>query len=198
MAVEGIAYGQSAPVAAGPLVRNSTGLVREVKPWQAFVINFITGAPVSVVAIGLFGALSGFPGGSFPLGIVLVIPLALSVVYAFGFLTAAIPRSGGDYVLVSRILHPSLGVVSSVCMTLSSFLSIAFDGLAFTSLGIVPLLNTMGLVSNNHSLIHAASVIAGSKGWQFGIGAVAILIGGAVVVDGWTPDKRVLFGLLRF
>ena len=60
-------------------------------------------------------------------------------------------------------------------MTLSSFLSIAFDGLAFTSLGIVPLLNTMGLVSNNHSLIHDASVIAGSKGWQFGIGAVAIL-----------------------
>src|SRR2546421_9227215 len=146
MAGEGIAYGQSAPVATGPFVRNSTGLVREVKPWQAFVINFITGAPVSVVAIGLFGALSGFPGGSFPLGIVLVIPLALSVVYAFGFLTAAIPRSGGDYVLVSRILHPSLDVVSSVCMTLSSFLSIAFVGLAFTSLGIVPLLNTMGLV----------------------------------------------------
>src|SRR5205085_329383 len=179
-------------------VRNATGLVREVKPWQAMAINFITGAPPFVIAIALFGALAGFPGGNFLLATLLTIPLALSVVYAFGFLTAAIPRSGGDYVLVSRILHPSLGVVSSVCMTLSSFLSIAFDGLAFTSLGIVPLLNTMGLVSNNHSLIHAASVIAGSKGRQFGIGAVAILIGGAVVAAGWTSAKRFLFGLFGF
>src|SRR3954463_16329460 len=83
-------------------VRNATGLVREVKPWQAWAINFITGAPVFVIGIGLFGALSGFPGGSFPLAVILTIPLALSVVYTFGFLTAAIPRSGGDYVLVSR------------------------------------------------------------------------------------------------
>src|SRR5437588_5189716 len=105
MTVEGIASQQAAPATPGLFVRNSTGLVREVRPWQAFVINFITGAPVSVVAIGLFGALSGFPGGSFPLGILLVLPLALSVVYSFGFLAAAIPRSGGDYVLVSRILH---------------------------------------------------------------------------------------------
>jgi amino acid transporter len=127
-----------------------------------------------------------------------VVPLALSVVYAFGFLTAAIPRSGGDYVLVSRILHPSLGVVSSTCMTLSSFLSIAFDGLAFTTLGVVPLLTTLGLVSDNHSLIHAGSVVASSKGWQFGIGTVVILVGCGTIAAGWRWAKRFLFGLFGF
>src|ERR687888_1278144 len=88
---------------SGLYVRNATGLVREVKPWQAMAINFITGAPPFVIGIALFGALSGFPGGNFLLATLLTIPLALGVVYAFGLLTSAIPRSGGDYVLVSRI-----------------------------------------------------------------------------------------------
>ena len=35
---------------AGMFVRNATGLVREVKPWQAMAINFITGAPPFVRA----------------------------------------------------------------------------------------------------------------------------------------------------
>src|ERR671928_810943 len=117
----------AAAESSGLFVRNATGLVREVKPWQAMAINYITGAAPFVIGIALFGALSGFPGGNFLLATVLTIPLALSVVYAFGFLTAAIPRSGGDYVLVSRTLHPAAGVVSSVCISLSSFLSIAFE-----------------------------------------------------------------------
>ena len=78
-----------APTQTGMFVRNSTGLVREVKPWQAMAINFITGAPPFVIGIALFGALSGFPGGNFLLAALLTIPLALGVVYAFGFMTAA-------------------------------------------------------------------------------------------------------------
>src|SRR5439155_2568462 len=109
--------GTAATAETGMFVRNATGLVREVKPWQAMAINYITGAAPFVIGIALFGALSGFPGGNFLLAAVLTIPLALSVVYTFGLLTTAMPRSGGDYILVSRTLHPMLGVVSSVCIS---------------------------------------------------------------------------------
>ena len=53
-------FSAPAPAAAdtGLFVRNATGLVREVKPWQAMAINFITGAPPFVIAIALFGALA--------------------------------------------------------------------------------------------------------------------------------------------
>jgi hypothetical protein len=92
----------------GLFVRNATGLVREVKPWQAMAINFITGAPPFVIAIALLGALSGFPGGNFFVATLITIPLALAVVYTFGLLTAAIPRSGGDDTLmgISAIAFP--------------------------------------------------------------------------------------------
>jgi amino acid transporter len=180
----------------GLFVRNATGLVREVKPWQAMAINFITGAPPFVIAIALFGALSGFPGGNFLLATVLTIPLALSVVYAFGFLTAAIPRSGGDYVLVSRTLHPAAGVVSSVCISLSSFLSIAFEALGMCIFGIAPGLIVIGLVGHHPKLVSWGNTVATSHNWQFFLGTVGILVAGAAVAAGWTWAKRFMFGLL--
>jgi basic amino acid/polyamine antiporter, APA family len=182
----------------GLFVRNATGLVREVKPWQAMAINFITGAPPFVIGIAVFGALSGFPGGNFLLATLLTIPLALSVVYAFGFLTSAMPRSGGDYVLVSRILHPALGVVSSVCISLSSFLSIAFEGLGMVTLGIAPSLLIVGLITDSHTLVNWSNSVASEKGWQFLLGVVGILMAGAAVAAGWTWAKRFMFGLLGF
>jgi basic amino acid/polyamine antiporter, APA family len=179
-------------------VRNATGLVREVKPWQAMMINFITGAPAFTIGIGLFGALSGFPRGNFLLAVVLTVPLALSVVYAFGLLTAAVPRSGGDYILVSRILHPALGVVSSVCISLSSFLSIAFEGIAFTTLGVAPGLVIIGLVGGSDTLVKWGNTVATSHGWQFAIGTAGILVAGWAVAAGWTWAKRFMFSLLAF
>jgi amino acid transporter len=177
-------------------VRNATGLVREVKPWQAMAINFITGAPPFVIGIALFGALSGFPGGNFLVAIVLTVPLALSVVYTFGLLTTAIPRSGGDYVLVSRTLHPMAGVVSSVCISLSSFLSIAFEALAMVTLGLAPGLLVIGLLDHSSRLQSWADTVATSKGWQFALGTIAIVVAGAAVGAGWTWAKRFMFTLL--
>ncbi len=188
--------GASALPESGLFVRNATGLVREVKPWQAMAINFITGAPPFVIGIGLFGALSGFPGGNFLLAIVLTIPLALSVVYTFGLLTTAIPRSGGDYVLVSRTLHPMLGVISSVCISLSSFLSIAFEAIAMVTLGLAPGLVIIGLVDGSSRIVSWGNTVATSKGWQFFIGTIAIVVAGAAVGAGWTWSKRFMFSLL--
>src|ERR687888_793867 len=183
---------------SGLYVRNATGLVREVKPWQAMAINFITGAPPFVIGIALFGALSGFPGGSFLLAAVLTIPLALSVVYTFGLLTTAMPRSGGDYILVSRTLHPMLGVVSSVCISLSSFLSIAFEALAMVTLGLAPGLLIIGLIDDSSRLQSWSNTVSTSKGWQFVLGTIAIIVAGAAVGAGWTWAKRFMFTLLGF
>jgi amino acid transporter len=187
-----------APTQAGMFVRNSTGLVREVKPWQAMAINFITGAPPFVIGIALFGALNGFPGGNFFVAALLTIPLALGVVYAFGFMTAAMPRSGGDYIIVSRTLHPALGTISAACISLSSFLSIAFEGIAFVTLAIVPGLIIVGLVGGHHTLVSWGQTVATSHNWQFFLGCIGIVAAGIAVGAGWTWAKRFMFTLLGF
>src|SRR5207253_11117007 len=122
----------------------------------------------------------------------------LGVVYAFGFMTAAMPRSGGDYIIVSRTLHPALGTISAACISLSSFLSIAFEGIAFVTLAIVPGLIIVGLVGGHHTLVSWGHTVATSHNWQFFLGCVGIIAAGIAVGAGWTWAKRFMFGLLGF
>src|SRR4051794_32226253 len=145
--VEKVAEGDPVLGSAGThlLTRNATGLVRDLSGAQQVVWNWIAGAPMLGLAFGVFVGLSGFPGGNMFLGILLTVPLALSTAYAFGLLTAAMPRSGGDYTLVSRTIHPAAGLAGSFCWVLTQALSIALiGGLLFTTLGVAPSLTTIG------------------------------------------------------
>ena len=130
-------------------VRNATGLVRGVTPVSSVLINYIPGSPVLGLAYGFFLALSLYPGGNFLLALVILTPMALAYAYSFGLLTAAMPRSGGDYLLVSRVIHPVVGVISSFYMQLSNgMFSTALGGWFFTTLALGPGLIVIGLVGD--------------------------------------------------
>ncbi len=79
------------------------------RPKSSLIINFIPGHPAQSLAAGFFFVFALFPGGNYLSGSLLVIPMVLAVSYAFGLLTSMIPRSGGDYMLVSRVIHPASG-----------------------------------------------------------------------------------------
>ncbi len=183
---------------SGLFVRSATGLVREVNTFTATIINYIPGCPSQVLAAGLFFAFALYPGGNFLLGLLLVAPIMLAFAYSFGLLTSAIPRSGGDYMLVSRVIHPAAGLISSFCMTMATVLSNAFFGIAFSTVAIGPGLIIIGLISGNQNLVSWGNTISTDKNWEFAIGAL-VMIGAALVLAGgwgWTLRvQAVLFGL---
>lgn len=175
----------------GMFARNATGLVRGVSPKSSFIINFIPGHPSQSLAVGFFFAFALFPGGNYLIALALVIPLALAMSYAFGLLTQMIPRSGGDYVLVSRVLHPALGLMSSFCMTLSTVLSCAFFGIAVVTVGLGPGFIGMGLVAGSDTLVDWGMTIQGSRTWQFFIGAGMMVLAGSIIASGWRSTLKV-------
>src|SRR6185503_8388552 len=127
----------------GTYARKATGLVREVSPFSTLVFN-MAGQPTAVfLAISIFFTLGLFPGGS----IWLVVAIAISGCY--GLFTSAIPRSGGDYVLVGRVTHLIIGLISSFFWTSGVILSIAFISLAFVTVALGPSLTAVGLVSGH-------------------------------------------------
>jgi amino acid transporter len=90
--------------------RNATGLVREVSMWDALIMNTL-GMNVAVGSVLLLQqAPAIFPGGNMVLAVVIgTVIMAFTLLWVYSEFSAAMPRSGGDYVFVSRALNPFLG-----------------------------------------------------------------------------------------
>lgn len=178
----------------GTYARKATGLVREVSPFSTFVFN-MAGQPTAVfLAISVFFLLGAFPGGSIWLGLAMALVVAIAICVCYGLFTSAIPRSGGDYVLVGRVTHPVIGLISSFFWSSGVILSIAFIALAFVTVGLGPSLTAVGLVSGDDSLVTAGNDLATSENWQFAIGTALILISAGLLAGGWRWTTRIMNG----
>jgi APA family basic amino acid/polyamine antiporter len=179
----------------GTYARKATGLVREVSPFSTFVFN-MAGQPTSIfLAVSIFFCLGAFPGGSIWLGFGMAFVVAIVLCVCYGLFTSTIPRSGGDYVLVGRITHPALGLVSSFFWISGVVLSIAFVAQAFATVALGPSLTAVGLVSGHNTLVTAGDDLATSQGWQFAIGTLVILISAALLAGGWRWTTRIMNAL---
>jgi len=94
--------------------RDATGLVREITLKDAVVIVFSFVVSGGIMFLSVQSLHPGyFPGVNLPIayvgGLLLMLPIA--VVYAVP--ARAMPRSGGDYVYISRILGPGWGFIAS-------------------------------------------------------------------------------------
>lgn len=179
----------------GTFARKATGLVREVSPFSTFVFN-MAGQPTSIfLAVSIFFTLGLYPGGSIWLGFAMALLAALIICVCYGLFTSAMPRSGGDYVLVGRVTHPVIGLISSFFWTSGVILSIAFVALAFVTVALGPSLTAVGLVSGEGSLVTAGEDLATSQGWQMGIGSAVILLSAVLLGGGWRWTTRIMNAL---
>jgi basic amino acid/polyamine antiporter, APA family len=189
--------GQPAPEvrSQGVYARRATGLVREVSPFSTFVFN-MAGQPTPIfLAVSIFFVLGLFPGGSIWLGFAMAFAVALILCVCYGLFTSAIPRSGGDYVLVGRVIHPVIGLISSFFWMAGVVLSIAFIAQAFVTVALAPSLTAVGLVSGHHTLVTAGDTLATSQAWQFGIGTGVILTSALLLAGGWRWTTRIMNSL---
>lgn len=98
-----------------PFARNATGLVREIGVWVAVALTFNQIVGGGIYAFSVQQSFQ-WPGSS-PAGVLLLatIPvLLLALVYTW--LATAMPRAGGDYVFLSRLVHPAVGWLLSWLM----------------------------------------------------------------------------------
>jgi len=129
----------------GLFAREATGLVREV--------GFMLGAIIimsHVIGLGWqkrafqFTGPRPVPTDMLPLGLPAIFwaflvcgIIVLITGYAAGYVTAAMPRSGGGYVTISRVTHPILGYMAGWLMFLAEAFSYGLIGVAcFEAIGI--------------------------------------------------------------
>ncbi len=94
----------------GLFVRQSSGLVRELGVRDAFSIG-IGALGIGFVAFAFWSALLLYPGLDLLPLILISGALQIIIVAIYSQLAATLPRSGGDFLYISRIIHPLAGTV---------------------------------------------------------------------------------------
>jgi len=185
---EGVAQ-RSSP-AKGVFARDSTGLVREVSPFLAGIFNF-SNAPVGLVVV--FSSIVGFgyfAGGNILLGILIALVGSVPVLLNYAFLSSAMPRSGGDYVYVSRLVHPAVGFGANFGLTIFQIIGAGAVSVFFSLTGVVPAFATIANITGS-AWFNSAATWASSATGSFIIAAGVLTVVALLLARGTAIALRV-------
>jgi basic amino acid/polyamine antiporter, APA family len=128
VATAGARAGSQPPTSSRNLfVRNATGLVRELSAFDAFNLVFSAVLiPVGITEVMAFTP-TFWPHANMLVSFLLATPLVATCGLVYLYFTIIMPRSGGDYVWVSRTLNPFLGFFTNFSLTFVFLTWIAFN-----------------------------------------------------------------------
>jgi amino acid transporter len=169
---------ESEPAATAPqaFTRKASGLIRQASAWDVFNFDVINGIPGIIVIFMLLYIPGLYPGASIPLATLITGILAIPLVLVYARMATVFPRSGGDYVYNSRLLHPSVGFGINVTIVVAVLFLIGQGGVYTGGYGIGPLLRVTGIYWHNQGLIDAGNWVS-SSGWGLFIVGAAALVG---------------------
>jgi amino acid transporter len=170
-------------------VRDATGLVREISAFDAFIGNFgVINIPLGLLTFTTAEFI--FPGGNMVWASLLATVLSIFPAFIYTLLTWAMPRSGGDYVFVSRIIHPIVGFIVNFGIV---FWYIFFCGILanwVATLALSPSMLVIGTVTGNAGLVNIANTIA-QPTYTLLVGLIVIAFLSAVMALGVRATFRV-------
>ncbi len=177
--------------AGGLFLRRSSGLVREFGGTDVFVFNTIgyaLGLVLALIPLLMAGAV---PEANVLLVVALGTVLTVANALTYGYLAAAMPRSGGEYVYLGRVVHPGVGFTASWGFTWSQLLGLALYASFTVNFGISVAFLTLGNVLEAGGLVTAGEDVA--EQWPtFLIGTVMIVAVLGVLCAGPRVVRRVL------
>lgn len=159
--------------------RAASGLIRKVSTFDAALFSILaTNLGVGMMYSFIWAPFL-FPGGNMILALLFMLVLLSPHVLCFIMLSAAMPRSGGDYIFNSRILHPLIGFVGNFMVVILVGYWVATNSYFFVDWVIQPALGTMGMIVGGQTgqwLLGASEFLYGNLPMQLLIAAIAVTI----------------------
>src|SRR5256886_2822953 len=157
--------------------RQSSGLVRELGVPAATGIALASVAIVNTF-INFNAGLVSFNQADMTLPLLLGAAIWLVAMFAYKYLLEAIPRAGGEYVSLSRIISPALGAMAGISICIA-FTYILAANANFTAAYTPFMLTALGAAFNSSAISDAANNVT-SQGAVAAISVVMLLVVGAV------------------
>jgi len=162
-------------------VRKATGLTREISVLSTIPLSWLCiGAGINLFSVQ---ASYSFAGANVPFGYFLCGIFYVIFTTCLGIMAVAMPRTGGDYVSTGRILGPFAGIFSGISRVIGlAFVGGLLGGVTGILVGVGFL--QAGILANNPTWIDWGLWILGSKGVQFGLGILFIIISFLILLVG--------------
>ena len=167
--------------ASGLFLRRSSGLVREFGGWDVFVFNtvgYALGLVLAIIPLLMAGAV---PEANVLLTVVIGTVFTLANAMTYGYLSAAMPRSGGEYVFLGRVVHPAVGFTASWGFTWSQLLGMALYASFTVNFGVAIAFLTLGNVLDSSGLVTAGEDVA--EQWPTFLLGTAMIVLVAVILS---------------
>lgn len=175
----------------GLFLRRSSGLVREFGSKDVFVFNTIgyaLGLVLGIIPLLMAGAV---PEANVLLTVALGTVLTVANAMTYAYLSAAMPRSGGEYVYLGRVVHPAAGFTANWGFQWSQLLGLGLYASFTVNFGIAVAFLTLGNVLDSAGLVTAGENVSGDW-WTFGLGTAMIVSVLVVLSMGPRVVRRVL------
>jgi len=160
-------------VSGGIFARTSSGLVRTISTFDTFYYCVVQVAIPFVffsVAYMVF-----YPGANLELSTLIALGAALSMGITYGLFSSIYPRSGGEYVPLSRATHPLIGFVASFAQVFWQTFATGQLAAFAATFGWATLFTVLGLQLGNQSLVDLGFWFDSPTGW-FVVGSIMILL----------------------
>jgi basic amino acid/polyamine antiporter, APA family len=193
----------SSEAAAGPVqtggtstqlfIRQTSGLVRELGIPAATAISLASVAVVNTF-INFNAGLTDFPKSDMYLPLVAAAVIWLVAMFAYRYLLRAVPRAGGEYVYLSRIVSPAVGAMAGLGIAIV-FTYILSTNAHFAAQFTPFMLTGLGLAFHSTAIANAGDHLTsnGSIAW---LSIVVMLIVAALSLFRVKIVARIIFWLI--
>jgi basic amino acid/polyamine antiporter, APA family len=168
-------------------VRRSSGLVRTVGPTSALFANLVA-MGIIVNFFWIVFASYGYPNANLVTTVGIGVLINVGVGFVYWMLSSAMPRSGGDYVFMGRIFHPSIGLATNLVF---SAVFITWAGLFawyVTDYGIPMVLGSYSIAGGGTQVLSWSATLTSSTTDIFVVSAIILLL---VILISLLPTKWV-------
>jgi amino acid transporter len=143
--------GTNVPSPSGVFMRASSGLVRQVRTddvmfygWQQIALSYL------IFIVLAWGA---YPGASMEFATILATIGGVAMGVCYALLATVYPRSGGEYVFISRVIHPAVGFAVSFSFAFWQLFYYGINGAFLSLFALSPFFATLGVQLNSSALL---------------------------------------------
>jgi amino acid transporter len=162
--------------------RESSGLVRVGSPWRMLLLN-VANIGVVYIMFTYWAHPAVFPQSNLLIAIPVAASMAIFFNLLYGMFSAIMPRTGSEYVFLSRTFHPAIGFMASFAAATSQAFYVGIGGYWISQYVLGPLLTSYGAVSGD-ATISSIGVWASDPQTHFIFGTLFVVLVAALNILG--------------